>query len=356
MGSITSFPVLCILNATLIRWSIECAERKEFSLRNCKACINGDDCAVNGPEGVAFWWRLLMPYFGFVESIGKVSESREFVEMNSTPFKYANTKGAMYTPVGYVNFGLLVSKSRGAAWTLAGLEEGDRPEKSGGTLGVMANELIRMAPAEMRDTVMDAFVRANKVQLNTYKVPWFVPEWLGGLGLPTPKEDLSKRDAQKCQWLIDHWGEGPKPRLVRIEGSWHMRDMAELRIAEGADLEVLESEAEPGETENLDGLLALKAVDLLFDSDVPVSTLFHNTMSDAKAVYKRNEKIWLSLEAIVPANYPRADKKALERKMMREFVSITTVTDKGEHTKIENPKENTPIQLDAEVGESYILD
>ena len=80
--------------------------------------------------------------------------------------------------VPYVNMGLLYGLKRSGGH--ASLEDsGNYP-----TFGAIARELVNSAPACLREKVLAAFIHRNTTQLKKFPIPWFIPEHLGGLGLP----------------------------------------------------------------------------------------------------------------------------------------------------------------------------
>lgn len=97
MGSITSFPVLCIVNGALCRWVLECQYRRMFSLAGAPMMINGDDNAWRGRwirshraelnRSPIQFFEEVCKYFSFELSVGKTFSSRDMVVINSTMFR-----------------------------------------------------------------------------------------------------------------------------------------------------------------------------------------------------------------------------------------------------------------------------
>jgi hypothetical protein len=86
MGSVISFPILCIANATMSRWALELAYGRRIPLVGCNLLINGDDVAIRGKKSTYSFWKAITAYGGLEESIGKTFRSRQFVNINSTNF------------------------------------------------------------------------------------------------------------------------------------------------------------------------------------------------------------------------------------------------------------------------------
>jgi len=86
MGAITSFPVLCIANATGLRWSCEISTGRVTSLKDAPIGVNGDDgMARLRDRGYQAWLRISAA-MGLRSSVGKTYFTREFVEINSRQF------------------------------------------------------------------------------------------------------------------------------------------------------------------------------------------------------------------------------------------------------------------------------
>jgi len=219
MGSITSFPVLCMVNATLCRMSCEYSENSTLRLSQCRLLINGDDCAMPLTSDGYQFWRALGPSFGLSPSIGKCWFTPKFVNINSTMFNYhpfaqdfitvqdeellgmAITRRVRRTFVlgKYVNMGLLEGVKR------SGVSDESVYDRYG-CLASRAKELLQLSPSLIRDEVYREFLRGCKRALTKQKVfvPWFVPKRFGGLGLPLPvNEELSLEDRTRCLMLQD---------------------------------------------------------------------------------------------------------------------------------------------------------
>jgi len=78
MGSITSFPILCMINAGVNRLLF----KKKAKLSSLKICINGDDIAL--ASGCTFQeHKILNQFVGSKLSPGKVFMSKEYMNINS---------------------------------------------------------------------------------------------------------------------------------------------------------------------------------------------------------------------------------------------------------------------------------
>jgi hypothetical protein len=71
MGSIVSFPILCIINAAGARWTAEINSGFRMRIRDTPMLINGDDIALLGYTGIYDQWAPVMELFGLKTSPGK---------------------------------------------------------------------------------------------------------------------------------------------------------------------------------------------------------------------------------------------------------------------------------------------
>nr|UUW21031.1 MAG: putative RNA-dependent RNA polymerase [Sanya botourmia-like virus 12] len=198
MGSILSFPVLCIVNATVCRWAQELDQRKRIPLRSAKMAINGDDAVFKATQQGYQLWERIASFFGLKPSVGKVYVSDQFLNINSTTYNFyrdgfmskvkLNVKTGteyVYTSyfehVRYVNLGLLKGLKR------SGGKDSLIPDSDGWNIADTARDLIDSAPTDpiVRERLMCQFIHNNQEVLKRYNLPWFLPQSLCGVGLPT---------------------------------------------------------------------------------------------------------------------------------------------------------------------------
>jgi len=135
MGSIVSFPILCIANAALCRMALEGAslvKRKEkvvYRLTRkgtgslAPLMVNGDDCLLKGPKGtLRNCWESICGFAGLESSVGKTYFSDSFCTINSTIFK--RTPENRWVESKYVNMGLMMGRKRMGA----GLKKSFQPQ------------------------------------------------------------------------------------------------------------------------------------------------------------------------------------------------------------------------------------
>lgn len=216
MGSVVSFPILCIINAALCRWAIEIGQGKHVLLKYAKILINGDDCLFR----IKLWalpvWKDITTFCGLTPSTGKFFLSRQFVQINSTNFVIDEDaapelsptlawRSNPFKPVSIVNMGLFMNLGRSSA---AGkITEDDKAPAFG--IGARCRELIRSSPAQIRAHVFRNFIEYHRKTIhdNFKNIPWYVPEVYGGLGLPMfvkyrPVVDPDDRERRDSDILI----------------------------------------------------------------------------------------------------------------------------------------------------------
>lgn len=219
MGSIVSFPILCIANATIVKMAREeSTQRQNLSLKAARVAINGDDCVMRlNPRGKAAWERWAH-ISGMEPSLGKCFFSRKFLNMNSAQFKveyrshlerpsfltdYMSPKLELDPETGlelhlrrvpFINMGLVVGQGRTTSGKLDRVKIADW-----GTINSIssnAHTLVGECRPEDKLRVFKKYLNHNWELLNGGRdaktgklrklgLPWFLPEHLGGLGLPT---------------------------------------------------------------------------------------------------------------------------------------------------------------------------
>jgi hypothetical protein len=211
MGSIISFIFLCMINASGCRYSIELSYglTRQFRLTDAPypgsgdiapTLINGDDCLLKGLEGLRQIWEAVCKYVGLESSVGKTYFSKSFCTINSTTFVW-DVKEQRWIEHKYINLGLMKGLQRTKGKTEKVISSMSSPQVGIHQLGTICRELKRSCPPESWDLVKSRFIYYNKKTLESYEggLPWFLPEWLGGVGLPLDKpnelSDLDRRTA-----------------------------------------------------------------------------------------------------------------------------------------------------------------
>jgi hypothetical protein len=235
MGSIISFPFLCLANAALCRWAMEISEKKNLRLVNrhiegykkCRLLINGDDCVFPGKRNLFGIWEKITSFGGLESSVGKTFRSDKFLTINSVQYKYGvehpyvtddiweHISEPVYEAVPYVNLGLIYGQKK----------DGIRG-KPFYRLGALNRDLYKTCPREHFDRAHKLFLEnatttryiktSKKVNgkwikekhedffsnIRNAEVPWYLPEWLGGLGfVRTRKDQVNEWDLRVASFL-----------------------------------------------------------------------------------------------------------------------------------------------------------
>jgi hypothetical protein len=104
MGSILSFPILCLINyITLLQWARRHATSLLEGYMNGGCLINGDDILfpVESLDQYHSWLSYLK-VAGFVPSIGKNLYSKRFVQINTEIYDLQSFTQLRYYPVGFL--------------------------------------------------------------------------------------------------------------------------------------------------------------------------------------------------------------------------------------------------------------
>jgi len=187
MGSVVSFPILCIVNAAVNRLAREGSVGRSLRLEDANIAINGDDCAARLTRVGYARWKFFSSLVGLKPSIGKTWFSREFVELNSTQFTCAEGKDHFLSRVRQINVGLL--NGMGRTTTLGQTKVNVHNWGTLNSVSRNAHTLVSECAEQDRLRVFKMYLTKNHEMLRGRKVPlqlpWFLPEHLGGLGLPT---------------------------------------------------------------------------------------------------------------------------------------------------------------------------
>jgi hypothetical protein len=322
MGSITSFVILCIINAAACRWASEVDQKRIFTLKDAPIMINGDDCAIKCTEVGRHAWQLITQFVGLEESVGKTYFSKDFIEINSTqfrreqedpqtlilekterirnPVKYDGapkmiTQTRMvkrlipFRMTRYVNVGLMFGLKRSGL--SVGLNDQDDPRQN---LGTRYRELLRLCPSQMKEQAHKAFINHHRNLLVATRLPWFVPEWIGGVGLIGFKEP-SEKDLRIARMITINWAKRRPISLAHQEANWKTWQEASKRVPSPFVVEEKNSGVEI-----YTRAVASECINLLFDSDVTLERLFQVvTENKTSGAIKHNARLWS------PSMYPK---------------------------------------------------
>lgn len=190
MGSPVSFPLLCIINAAVTRYSMEQSFGKEISLNDGAFLVNGDDVIFTIPSAGYQTWVRNVTSAGLTPSIGKNYVSRRYGVINSQlydcglwdyPFVEVDVK-----PVPLVRMNLIMCGQHTTTERRQGssLFVGEAL-RHGKTLEGRMNELVKGWDIENRERLLKRAYHYAKPHLAMLPcVSWTLPKCLGGLGLP----------------------------------------------------------------------------------------------------------------------------------------------------------------------------
>jgi len=144
MGCMYSFPLLCTVNAAILRLAFEIYYSRKYTLRQLPPfLVNGDDLVFAGPKGLIQLWEGLVEQAGLVLSPGKNYDSTSFCVMNSQMFSIRRAptvsedgditgfKPYVWDCPGLVNMGYVTGRQKGWGEDEAGKQ--DRSVQDGWT-------------------------------------------------------------------------------------------------------------------------------------------------------------------------------------------------------------------------------
>jgi len=339
MGSIISFIFLCLANGALCRYAMEISDGDSLRITDreidgsslARLLINGDDCVFIGKIGLIFdIWESITAFGGLESSVGKTFESREFMTINSCQYAYGEdlrpwedlgtSEPNLYEEIKYVNLGLVYGQKK----------DGVRG-KPFYRLGAICRDLHRTCPAEYYDLAFGLFLKnARKRRYKEHSkdgkftqvedffgciqnadVPYFLPEWLGGLGLIPSKKVANnayrKWDMIRAGLVRELIGSGIVDiRSLTDKSEWGFHSLVKNRLADYRFLEgqtFLEVEYD-GTTRTLEDedskLYQLMVVDRLLNEKPQVLKTNINLHDEERRLRKAaisNAKIWKSVSS-----------------------------------------------------------
>lgn len=250
MGSPISFPVLNLINLFVL---LDACARAGVSEQSIRRRFNGDDCLIVMPHRLYPYWVESAAKVGFRLSVGKNYVSRDMAMINSRLYRvqYApdcsgrlRATGAVWCP--YWNLGIANGRGRvlGDTRDLVGMSRQT-------SIGACGRKLVEGLPIQESRPLFDLFLRRNAHELFG-RWGWFVPESLGGAGLPhfDPSFVYSQLDRARC--LLAMEGDPKMLRSLASQTGMSARPAyVSLAVPEGSrrwatpeDLELLERERE----------------------------------------------------------------------------------------------------------------
>lgn len=300
MGSISSFPFLCLANAALCRLALEWTWGKKFLLTDIPLLVNGDDCTLCGPrdEFVVFRniWEKITNFAGLTSSQGKTLfslPSRPIVVINSMTFDW-DVRNSCWKERKFVPLGIMLNKPRSGATGVAA-------ERQYSELGALHRQLFHMSPSFVWTEVSSIFVKnVEHILRRCPSIPWYTPEYLGGPGLMPLFRDkaqkvpeVSSYDLKLFTFMIMHLNRSDviQPTLALKPTEWKFHDYVRRSYGEIKETTFLFTEEE-GQLidmeEEASKLYRLKTVEALFRNST--SKLYERNEFDKKQAYLVNRR------------------------------------------------------------------
>jgi hypothetical protein len=284
MGHVLSFVFLCFAVATVIRCSCEIDQGRDLTLDETPGLVNGDDnLAVLGDSGQDAW-KQISAFMGFKESLGKTYFSDLFLNMNSRNFIVLDKYPLTLKQTPFVHLGLLQGKKRSGN---VGANDEDDPRS---TIGARARKLIELCPENLREELMHTFVANHRQYTDQFPhIPFHIPEWLGGFGLPIgPWGEPTEIDLKIARKLLLNW-RTVRPKRLATGVEWQLWELATN------SLPIPKYTTEEGWwTEEYQMAAGRAVINLLFDSNYSIEDLHQNKQKE-NTVYRAlrsNDALW----------------------------------------------------------------
>lgn len=113
MGSILSFPILCLVNLISYWLALEDYLGREVPLKRLPVLVNGDDILFKTDDIFYEYWMDFISRAGFELSVGKNYVSEKYVTINSQFFRVVEDGDSLkIEEARYLNTGLLIGQSK----------------------------------------------------------------------------------------------------------------------------------------------------------------------------------------------------------------------------------------------------
>jgi hypothetical protein len=152
MGSILSFPILCIANMIALWISLEKYLDCHIQFKQIGALINGDDIGFRTNSDHYEIWKDIVRTFGFDLSVGKNYIHKKYVTLNSQYYSYTEEK---FKQFDFFNTGLLLGESKLS----------DKVSDTVKCLSDAYNKVMRGADNKVQ--THNWFIRYNRQRINT---------------------------------------------------------------------------------------------------------------------------------------------------------------------------------------------
>jgi len=303
MGAIASFCFLNIGLGGVCLVAREASVGRRLTLKTANMAINGDDHLLRLTRRGKAKWEAGCMVLGPAPSVGKSYYSREFVNMNSTRYSVERSTAEppaqgllMKDPEGlswvfvqslYINLGLMFGLKRSAKSTeKTGLADWATLQ----SVGANATALVQGAPVETQELVFETYLNHNWKMLTSTSLPWYLPEHLGGLGLPSIGiHKPSDKDLRVAAVVYNHY-KMPK-RAPKV--AWKTWKVATERLGKISNVTNITSEFGGGARDIADEttLLGLLCVEALFRVK-GIKDLFDDGKTADRQGLNAMEKVW----------------------------------------------------------------
>lgn len=197
MGSPVSFPILCVLNASVMRLWYELILGKKVEVSALPMLINGDDVLFWCPSMQYYeFWKVCTGSFGLKPSLGKNYVSNRFLVINSQLASvkrvvdfYGRQTWTVNEMVPTLNLGLLYGTAKSGSAHEAEKSLFGTHQCQMDSLRQRAEDFIGGFPS-LRDEMMSVWIKYWTPVLNKFPqgMSWFIHPSLGGIGLPVTRE------------------------------------------------------------------------------------------------------------------------------------------------------------------------
>lgn len=245
MGSIMSFPILCLINLATLR-----ATEKLTGIKIKDPLINGDDMFYSA-DCPSFWQVQcqVAQAIGLEPSVGKCYLSQHCCSMNSVAFHRGGDgllKRVDYLPVGLLHGKHKVSCSDTTEPTTGILRDGkiipdpntnDRGDEEDSTIGCCLNLINEGARSPLKITRRFLVYNTQTLRRELKGRNLFIPCYLGGLGQKAPpgfRVMVTRPQIERAKRLYKLYRNSPYVRFEPLVGPWNK---GSEKLARPADLE-----------------------------------------------------------------------------------------------------------------------
>lgn len=356
MGSVTSFPILCIINAAVTRWSMEINEDRDIPLANLNAGINGDDVVMRTERGIEKTYETVAASAGLLLSVGKTFYHTDFFNINSRSYvvlekpldikvdidwgRWSESEKQAFQELGitqverkqpfvktsFVNMGQLLGLKRSEDQSKSAKKFDDLASRAFSP-AARAKDILQETPTSVLEKVWKFYKRANREFFKSTRLPWYMPVWIGGLGLPRilPEDQNSELDLRLAQKIIFDWKKR-RPTNLSADSPWQIRKIVRDRLP--SPVETIDREATG--VAAFKRLTQLATVNLLFDEDLELKDVYKEMGTDP--VYRalsHNRKLWAP-----PKNGklpPPIDQRVLDSMHTQDSMPVVFLSDIGDY-------------------------